>query len=474
MQAAHAERRKRREFGAAAALVVLLALLLRALYAWTAQVDLPIRGDVNQYVLYAWNLVHRGTFSSSMPDAALVADSYRGPGYPLLLALAMKLAGHSDLPLRALPGGFAVLGYADDTWMRYALASQVLLGTATVALSVLLARLWLSRPLALCAGLLVALWPHLIVFSGVLLSETLFGFTLVAALYAACRAASTRRALPAALAGALFALAYLVNPVVGLFAPMLALGWALRGRRREAMLLLGVFALAPAAWALRNANVENAGSAVERAAQNFVQGSIPQYLVAYNSRAENAVSAQIVELATEETRLLLADPAAGLAGIAQRMREDPGFYAAWYLWQKPYLLWDWSIRIGWGDIYFLETRHSPFERIAVLALSKQALQWSNPWLFVLAAAAAIWYGARSLRRSLQVPPAPALLALFFLYVTFLHDILQAEPRYSIPYRPVQIVLALAALAGLAAALRRRLSKQPDTARQQPAPFAEAP
>ena len=446
--------RGRRPFGLAVALVLLLAALVRVVYVLGAQVDLPIRGDVNQYVLYAWNLTHRGVFSSALPSAAGIPDSYRGPGYPLFLALAMWLAGHSDLPLRESPQG-VVLGYVTDTWMQYALAAQVFLGTATVLVSIVLARLWLARAAALAAGLLVALWPHLITFSGTLLSETLFCFTGVVSLYLCALAEFRRRPGIAAGAGLSFGFAYLVNPLIGLLPLLLSAVLWLRGQRRLAIALLAAFAIAPGIWAIRCATVTGASGSTERVALNFVVGSIPQYFTAYNSRFDNAISKQIVDFASTEAGLLVADPIAGAAEIAERMGQDPGFYAAWYLWHKPYLLWDWAIRIGSGDIYFLETGRSPFERLAALRLIKSAAEVLNPLLFVLALVAALRTTWCTVRRS-PVEFPMVVLTVFFVYVTVVHVVLQAEPRYSIAYRPEQILLALGAVAGVWDWWRKRI------------------
>jgi hypothetical protein len=43
-----------------------------------------------------------------------------------------------------------------------------------------------------------------------------------------------------------------------------------------------------------------------------------------------------------------------------------------------------------------------------------------------------------------------------LYLTAVHVALQAEPRYSVPYRPEEIMLAVAALAWIALVAARRL------------------
>lgn len=443
------ERRQRWRFVAIATLIVILALSVRAVYVFSAKVEYPIRGDVNQYVLYAWNLTHRGIFSSALPDAPDPApDSYRGPGYPLLLALTMRLAGHSELPLRPGPGGLLVLGYDTDTWMRFALAAQALLGTFTALLTILLARFWLSRRWALAAGLIVALWPHLVTFSGVLLSETLFGFTIALSLWLLLTAERKQCALTIALAGASFGAAYCVNPVIGLYPLIVAALLALRGSRRLGVILLLTFMVLPIGWALRNAGLNGSESMTERAAQTFVIGSWPQFYEAYNSRFDNEISSQIMALESEEQTTFANSPMRGLAMIGERMLTDPSYYASWYLLKKPYLFWDWSIRIGWRDIYFLPTERSPYVWIPVLSALKKAYEWSNPLIFIFATVATLGIVFANIFRIRGAPFAQFSLAVLLLYVTALHVLLQAEPRYSIPYRPEEVLLALTALGWL--------------------------
>jgi hypothetical protein len=52
----------------------------------------------------------------------------------------------------------------------------------------------------------------------------------------------------------------------------------------------------------------------------------------------------------------------------------------------------------------------------------------------------------------------AIVALFCVYVTLLHTVFQAEPRYSIPYRPFELLLTCMALAAILAWSRRRRSR----------------
>src|SRR5215469_5949991 len=114
------ERRLRRRYVAAAAAVVLFALALRVLYVATARIDQPVYGDGLHYLVYAINLVQHGVYSSSAPGGVLVPDSYRAPGFPLLIAAGLSLGG----------GDFG----AAIHFVQY---TQALLGAATVLLAML-------------------------------------------------------------------------------------------------------------------------------------------------------------------------------------------------------------------------------------------------------------------------------------------------------------------------------------------------
>src|SRR5690606_21903405 len=119
------------------------------------------------YVRYAWNLGQHGVYSSASvnPDIVPQPDSFRPPGFPVFLLLAMWLAD-----------------FAPD-WNKIAYPLQIFLSSATVLVTVLLGREWMKPAYALGAGVLLALWPHHIVFASTLLSETLLGFCVILALW---------------------------------------------------------------------------------------------------------------------------------------------------------------------------------------------------------------------------------------------------------------------------------------------------
>lgn len=431
-----------RHYSLLVAVTVLVAFLLREWFVLVTEVEAPIRGDIVQYVAYAWNLIHHGTFSmSAIGSPEVVPDAFRGPGYPLFLASAMLLGG--------VEGG----------WYSLALQLQVLLGTSTVLLTALLARKWLSQGWALLAGALIALWPHHIAATGALLTEVVFGFLAVLALWL-LTFVNGRRGLSAALgAGLVLSYAYLVNPVM-LFFPFVAAALIIASRRyREAAVVALVPLVFIAGWALRNVQLPENAPSENRVVLNFVQGSWPLYHAAYASRNAHETPKHILRAINLEAKLLAEDASAGLRRMGERIAHDPGYHAKWYLLEKPFLLWDWDIRIGAGDVYFHRLNKSPLETHPVLAASKRFLRFVNPLIFVLSGVAAVWLAATARRSLTGDRIAAPLVACFFLYVTAVHWVFQAEPRYSIPYRPEQMLLVATALCFAAAWTATRLRRK---------------
>jgi 4-amino-4-deoxy-L-arabinose transferase-like glycosyltransferase len=166
-------------------------------------------------------------------------DVLRTPGYPAYLAAAFALGG------RVAPLAGQVALSVAVVWLTYALAARML-GL---------------RKLALLAAGLLAIQPGDVVLCNYYASETVFVFLLAGAVVALPGAdrAPSRRWSWALLGGALLGVATLVRPVGMVVAPLLG-GWLLLRRRPwrrlgPAVLLVGVAALPPLAWAARNASI---------------------------------------------------------------------------------------------------------------------------------------------------------------------------------------------------------------------------
>jgi hypothetical protein len=422
--------------------VVLLALLVREYFVLATIVDIPIRGDIREYVIYALNLYQHGTFSSATPETGMPApDAFRSPGYPWLLTLCMFLR----------PQG--------DGWYALALQMQVALGTATVWLTMLLARRWLGVGWSIAAGVLLAIWPHHVAATGALLSEVLFGFTLMASLYCFAAAMESRRRIFLVLSALAFGYAYLVNPLIALFPPVVALlAWREQGRG-AALLFIGIFLVPVLAFGLRNAQLDQgdavAGHRAGRAAINFVQGSWPEYHWAWQmQRFQEPGAIAVMQQIGQETTALTEHPALGFASIANRLNANPGRYAVWYLWQKPWLLWNWEIQLGPGDVYVLDVRNSPLRTHALLRWTSATLRFLNPLLSVLALGGLMAMLAGGLRHKARVPAAALVTAATALYLTAVHVVFQAEPRYANAYRGIEMLLVVTALDWLLGACGR--------------------
>ncbi len=177
--------------------------------------------------------------------------AYYPPGYPFTLAVLQWPLDRLGVP-EALPVVAAV--------------AQALLGGATaVVVTVAGGRLAASlrsgldpRWVGVAAGLLVACWPNLVVYSTVLLSETLFVASVSAALAALLVAGrDVRWGPPLAAAALATGVATLVRPQALLYVPAVAAAWAFARVPRRTVLLGVAVLLAGAAvvvvpWTIRN------------------------------------------------------------------------------------------------------------------------------------------------------------------------------------------------------------------------------
>lgn len=440
------------------ALVGFIALAQRIWFVSAGSVQQALRrADTLDYLQYALNLLLYHSFSRGhIAEGPILPDSFRDPGYPSFLTALLYVFGFTD------------------RWYTAVLLSQAVLGSLAVCLTVIIARRWLPAPWALAAGMLAAVWPHSVAFSIFVLSETLFGFLLLLALWLSCRAAESASSGRWALAGLAYGLAAMTNAVVTPVASLLAL--VLWKRRLLSVplalaLVLGSLAL-PAAWAARGWSLPAERSADGRARINLVQGSWPDYHAAYLGSLQHDPEAErIMRDIAAEQELMLRSPAAGAAALLDRFRAEPLRYLAWYL-GKPALLWGWHIRMGWGDIYAYPVDHSIYLSNRVMPALEALCLALNPVLGVLMALAI----AAVLLRPRFAAGRPALTAVAVLaaFATLVYCVLQAEPRYSVPLRPLEMILAITALEGMLRAWRSRFPGSSSPKKPEPSAPPQSP
>jgi hypothetical protein len=411
------------------ALVTMLSLGLRLHYVIHAQVLQPVddqqhvRGDGVEYYAYARNLVRHHVFSLA-PEAngQPRPDSFRDPGYPLFLAAWME----------ARPDW--------DHWYAAVLLSQAVLGGLAVPLAMLMARRWMPLPWVGAAGVLMALWPHSVAITSFILSESWVGFLTLAGL-AWMGWGLDKGSTASAMGGTLvMALAGLSNAVLTLAVPF-GVVWLVVCRRIDRRTALGLLVfpvLLSMAWQIRGSLLPPSPSSTGRALINLDQGSWPGYHEAYRGTFRHEPgAADALRKIDRETALLQQQPLRGLHAILGRMAGEPLHYAVWYA-RKPALLWGWDIQMGQGDIYIYPTRHSPFLENGWLRAVAALCRILDP---LLLGTMAIGWTALAVRRR-RVPRSLALAGAVTVYVTLVYTVLQAEPRYSIPFRPLEILLAI--------------------------------
>ena len=217
--------------------IALLAFLLRIGFSYTIfpliAEPLGLGRAPDGFDRLALNWVQGNGFSYSV---GAEPTTYRGPGYPLLLAglyLAFGETVHAGVIAQSLIG--SLLGVA-----VYFLGKQLL-----------------DDRVGYAAALLVAFHPLLIWYSPRLRYEPLLALLLVLAVYWMVRAQRSRTTVDAVVVGLLFGYAALVNQVVLLLPAAVLAGLLLAGSHRESLAkLAGVavltMALVIGPWTIRN------------------------------------------------------------------------------------------------------------------------------------------------------------------------------------------------------------------------------
>jgi hypothetical protein len=188
------------------------------------------------YDQFAWKIASTGAYA--WDNGNLTA--YWPVGTPFIYSLPYKLFGHQFVSVATL---------------------NLFVGTATLALIMLVAHRWMSRPAALAAGIIYAFWPSQIEFTSILASELLFNFLLLLALWATFAAPLRSYTLKGLAAGAFLAAAAYVRPTALLLPLLLAAGtiWSRKADMRGTLTLTAAaflaMAICIAPWALRNERV---------------------------------------------------------------------------------------------------------------------------------------------------------------------------------------------------------------------------
>jgi len=337
----------------------------------------------------------------------------RGPGYSYMLA-AVFAAG----------GGFGAVT-----------AVQAVLGGLTCAAIFLIGRRLFSDAAGLWAAAFVALDPILAYFSGLLLSETLFGFLLAAGLLCLLYTEGGRIAWAGA-CGALLGLASLVRPSLFPMIPPLCVAWLLlRWKKphslRTAVIVGAVAVAVMLPWAERN----------HRLTGRFVFTTLSSGASLYEGTWPGADGGPGLDRIERESGW-----PAGISGKSEAEKndilrrsaircimDDPLRIIA----MVPGKLWRfWNIVPNFGE----------YRRAGYMAISA---------LYMVPFVACMAAGLLIERNRIR---AAGLLLLPALYFSVLHSIFVGSVRYRAPVMPLLAVFAGVAVAAAAGWLARRTGR----------------
>lgn len=348
--------------------------------------------------------------------------AYYPPGYPYFVGLVTWLSRP----------------FVDDA-TKFVVAAQVLLGTATIVLVAYVARRLGGRTAGLVAAFGYALYPNLVMHSGVLLGETLNIFLMMSFLAVILRRPLNDDTSPrwTALGGVLLGLALLVRPVTAALLPVLVVAWwfagrDVRGALRKTVALSAGVAICLVPWVVRNAVRMYAFIPMStNTGDNLCIGYQPDANGAFSFNDNCAIGDPFGGPASEVS----TDKAKTRYALGQ-IRENPG-RIPWLLWRHAYFTW---FRDGDHDAvsaaqdYYTAAWMAPqtndrIERVADFAY------WA------VAGCGVVGLVLLGLRRR----PEDLLLVGSFVVTAGLPLLFFGETRFKVPAVPLMIVAAAVAV-----------------------------
>lgn len=381
----------------------------------------PVDGDDRMYDEVGWNLAQGlgfvGGFAAAIDGVPLAPEIGIGPIYPLFLAAVYTLFGHHPEAARIV---------------------QALLGAATIPILFPLARAAFGERAARLAGLLMALYPALIVYSGMLLTETLFIFLLSVTVRAVMGAIRSEFGWRWAAAGVAMGVVVLLRqetllliPAFGAVAP-----WSRLGRAAAARLSVFVVAalLTIAPWTARNYMVfgefilasGHGGDTLWLSTKDWTEWHYddPEFqslTLGLTYVEQNKVLRQA------GIRNILADPLGYALLCFKRL---PRFWVSSHT----------SYLVG-----FTDTFSSYYDQGAVAKMTVKALLLL---LNLFVSCLGLWGMLGSARGGLRQADSVLLLAVPVVVIALVHFFVFATPRYQVPILPFLLIFAAGSIVTL--------------------------
>ena len=405
----------------------------------------PFLGDSPSYTQPA-QAIRDGRYSTPLPDVdvtglpipesaqgALERQTYRTPGYPLLLAAT---------------------GWGDNVRRPYLLivVQAILTGIAVALLTLTARRLWGER-VGLVAGALVALDPFPKHYVPRVLSEALAGFLVAVAAYAFVRAWQNRSAWWWAATGAATAALTLTRPLFALAVPLVVLAALLVRSWRGALVCTAACAALLGPWLAWEGNATGKVTVA-----SFGEGW--NLLIAAHGEGYHHTAVQIENDPSYQRDFTSVQR---FAPSAARLRDDPKAHPH-YLARA-----DGEQRRLAKALYGKRLRHEPLTVLGEIGYRAYFVwmaheDWVQPRGFVWVLRAADWLmlllAAIGAAAAIRLGGAARALALFLVVFTLVNALHHVEARYAMPVRGLYVAfVGLAALAVLDRARSPRERRQ---------------
>ncbi len=401
-----------------------IALGLRLDYVLTLDIDGPIRDDALKYYKLAYNLVENGVYSKGQSFPFTIETAIT-PGYPLFLAAIMSL----------MPDVAA--------FYKMTLLLQAVLSALTVFLVYFISCRCLPWFCTILGIFLIAISPHLIIYSGYVLTETLFTFLLVLGMFLYVVGVGKNNIAWQMSAGMVWGMASLTRPALFLFPVALFIFSCLFVGNKKYMLkghlalICGLLVL----WLPWKIFIFNEPPTINAAAASFAFGSYPnlvfksEKLRGYPYREDPAYNE------------MKRDIRNGLAVVAERAREEPVRYVKWYVLGKPKMYWGAYTVTGVGGAFVYGVKSTMYHRYKTLRASYTKMMHAHAFL----AALALLYSCVSIIKCISAKAFDAggfivtCFGLLLFYFTLIHMVFAPLPRYAVPLYPFCYMLAAGSL-----------------------------
>jgi 4-amino-4-deoxy-L-arabinose transferase-like glycosyltransferase len=365
--------------------------------------------------------------------------SYYPPGYPFFLGGVQWVLER--------------VGLGDRTPVGAAVAQSLLAGVMVAAVVVAGRRLG-DRRVGLVAGLVVAVWPNLVLHASLMLSETLFLTCFSVFLAAVVTMVDDEGRLlrgRAAVAGLALGAATLVRPQVALVIPALAVAW-LAARlgwrdvaRRGGVLVAGVL-VCVLPWTVRNAVVLDGFVPVStNTGDNLCLGFNPTERARFGVPEYCDTGEFYIDGPESELRRDAETRRRALEWIRERPEALP--------WLSLRKLW-WTYRIDTDALYASQS----FGRDRWLGGAERPLELLSNGFYLVVMAAAVGGGVLVARRGWAVrrsDPVPLMVLAAAVSGALVPVLFFGDPRFKVPTAPCFALLAATAVVAVADRVRRR-------------------